>query len=75
MVSKKRGVWKMEKEGVNKEGYLYRLCDAIREYCIRYNIHGACFHCIKDCFADYSPWSGCMPYEEFCENYIQSEDV
>ena len=49
------------------------IIDIIRGGCIKYNIHEVCFYCGLDCNQGYTPWSGQMPPDIFCDAYEERE--
>ena len=57
------------------EQYFDRLLEAIEEYCIKNNIHTACFYCKNQCHNEYTYWSGQMPNDIYCDKYDQVDEV
>jgi len=46
-----------------------RLMEAVREWCIKNDIHEVCFYCKENCKQQYTHWSGCMPPEIYCDKF------
>ena len=49
------------------------LIERMRDYCILHNIHEVCLTCRKACVQPYTRWSGCMPPDEYCEDFEEHD--